>query len=222
MKRNSLRITILSAAIACAFAAPAFGANNNANGPGDDTIGGTTSTSTATGGNSTSTATGGNVVGSGNSNANGGDSRSYSTVGDLTNRQSQYQSAKSEGSESSSGGNSLTVNQNDVRQKLQAPGLMVGNASPSHPCALTGGFALSVPGGAGQIAGSKTAEGCERREWYRLLVDVDAATAWHVACADPLLKDAPRCKAAQPAAASAPAAAATTVPTRTAMVGGRQ
>lgn len=150
-------------------AAPAFaGGNSNSNNSDNSTT--TTETS--------------------NTNVNTTSAYAKSTVGDISQHQGQIQGqgqgqtqkqvSVSEGSTSTSGGNSFIVNQQD---RLQAPAMSIGAASPSAVCAMTAGLGVSAPGVGLSGNASKVNNECELREWSRLLAASGAGTqAARVAC----------------------------------------
>lgn len=182
-------------AILALVASTAAFAGNNSNSNNSDTSSSNTTvtanpTATASHNGNTTASSNSNVIGSGNSAAQGGDAKSYATVGDITAKGGLAVSEGSKaGASASSGGNNLTVN--EAKQRLQAPGVGLSTGSPSANCAMTGGMFLSVPGGAGGFNSSKETEGCERREWFRMLSEKGfTEQAIRIACADPIVSKA--------------------------------
>jgi hypothetical protein len=89
-----------------------------------------------------------------------------------------------------SGGNTFAPVTN-VEDRLQAPATSAASVFPSGVCGSGGSLALSVPGGSiGGSRASKEIIGCERREWFRLLIGVHPQLALKIACSDPVVKAA--------------------------------
>lgn len=84
-------------------------------------------------------------------------------------------------------GDSNANNSIRIEDRLQAPSVSAPSLFASGVCSGGGSIGLSIPGGGISGGRAKEIQGCERREWYRLLRDTSPALALKIACSDPIV-----------------------------------